>query len=449
MAVKAPLATKLADYIEVEFGKVIGQRLREASKAARAKGGIPFESPSHTVQKAGGNFSDSQRRKAYADKFKSRDSRDWQIEQQEVGQIMRAVAKSGGAFTPQNFAAATQIFDPSKAVIKAWEAHGKSRSEMGLQKALGETSFIDGGAMVPPQFVEEVIEFLRAKVVIRALGARVVPMPRGTLTFPYASTGIVASNTIENTASATSQPTFGTFQLTAKKIRAVTPISNDLLNDASPAADQFVQQDLVASLRVLEDFNYLRGSGTGGQMRGLRNLAQNNLLASNASSAAGGSTTTEIIHDLVSVLSSIEQNNITIENGGWVLAPRVKLALMSLRDGIGNFYFKEEMLQGHLWGYNFGSTTAQPINLDTTAGLLSGKESEILFADFDRIIIGDTQELSVEPYRGGAYYDSTTSQIVSGISNDQTVVVGQLRSDINARYRGQEITNLSQVTWGA
>jgi HK97 family phage major capsid protein len=447
MALKAE---QLADYIEKNLGKDLAEKMKESTAKAREenkKEGIDV----HTVssQRAADSGVERNRRKAFAAKFKTGTGAEQAIEDPQVGTFMRAIARIGDNFTPSNLAASMKSLDPDGQLMTAWTKNNNYRVEKGYSKALGETSFIDGGAIVPPQFIAEVIEYLRAKVVVRALGARVVPMPRGNLTFPFASTGITAAVTIENTATPTSQPTFGTFELVAKKIRAVCPISNDLLSDASPETDQFVQQDMVAALRVLEDFQFLRGSGFAGSMKGLRNLAQTSLIASNAANTAGGSTTTEIIHDVISVLSAVEQNNITIENGGFVFAPRVKLALMSLRDGIGNFLFKAEMLQGRLWGHNFGSTTAQPINLDTTSGALSGKESEITFSDFDKVIIGDTQELVIEPFRGGAYYDSGLSQVVSGISNDQTVVVGQTRADINERYRGAATVNLSRVTWGA
>lgn len=360
-----------------------------------------------------------------------------------VGAHARAVGKNGPGLSldPARYLSNLQSFSKT--------AYDTTNEFATQRKALGESLFIDGGAIVPPAFTEEVIEFLRSKVVVRALGARVIPMPRGTMTMPYASQGILASNAIENTVTNPSLPQFGTFTLSAKKIRAITPISNDLLSDASPQADLFVQQDLVAALRLQEETNFIRGTGVNGQMRGLRSLAQNTFHATNSAGTAGNSTTTEIIHDLVAAIALIEGNNIQIEKGGWIMAPRTKWALMSLRDGVGNFYFKQEMLQGRLWGYEYGSTTIEPVNLDTTSGALSAKESELIFADFDRIIIGDTQELTIMPFLGGAYYDNVSAQIVSGISNDQTVVVGQLRTDINARYRGLEITQIDQITWGA
>lgn len=360
-----------------------------------------------------------------------------------AGQLIRAI---GGAKTPSfTFEQAKEFLgtkfkdDYSVNVMKDFAAR---------KKALGESVFTDGGAVVPPEFAQEIIEVLRSQVVVRALGARVVPMPHGTLTMPYGNQGTGASNVAENAAVTIQQPTFGQLSLLARKIMALVPISNDLLSDANPQADLFIQQDMVAALRLQEDINFLRGSGVQNNMKGLRFLAGTVFNSSNAAGGAGNSTVAEVIHDLVSCMSLVETNNILIQNGGWVFAPRTKYALMSLKDNQGNFYFKDEMATGKLWGHDYRDTTSMPINLNNV-GSLSSKESEVCFADFDKVIIGDTEELSVTPYLGGAYYDTNSGTIISGISNDQTVVVGKTRSDINCRFRGAEVVWLQGVTWGA
>lgn len=358
-----------------------------------------------------------------------------------AGRFMRAAAKNFSHLSPDNIAQTLKSEFGDEDSAKVYGAM------IARHKALGESSFVSGGALVPPEFRQEVIEVLRAQVVVRSLGANVVPMSRGSMTLPYGNSGITATNTVENAVQGISQPTFGQIQMVAKKIRAITPVSNDLLNDASPLADAFIQNDMAAAMALQEDINFLRGTGLNGQMRGLRSLAGSSFNATNAAGTAGGSTTTEVIKDLMTMMQLVANNNIRVQNGGFVWAPRTELALMSLRDLNGGFLFREEMLAGKLWGNNFAKTTTMPINLNT--GALSSKESEVLFADFSKIVIGDTQELSIQPFPGGTYYDDVAATFVSGISSDQTVVVAQSRSDIAARYRGQEICLLTQCTWGA
>jgi HK97 family phage major capsid protein len=405
-------AADVLSYLKDNLSPMIAERVTEAVEKSRKDAGTP--SAIHAAQSAAEVEMNKTRELARA--------------KTAAGRFMRALAANQGNL--------------GKAADYAQRVYGDSS----VSKALAESTFIDGGAIVPPQFSSEIIAVLRAASVVRALGAREVPMPNGTMTMPYGSTGLTAYAAAENSNATVSQPVFGQLNLRAHKIRAIVPVSNDLLADASPQADAFVQQDMVQALRVLEDQNFVRGTGTNNAVRGLKYLAGTTLSATNAAGTSGGSTVAEVIKDLMLCLQTVENSNILIETGGWIFAPRTKYALMALKDSTGNFYFKDEMAAGKLWGFNFRATTTQPINLNDVGGL-SSKESEVCFGDFDKVIIGVTGELAIQPYLGGAYHDG--SSVVSGISQDQTVIVGSLRSDINCRYRGSEIVWLRGVTWGA
>lgn len=321
-------------------------------------------------------------------------------------------------------------------------------------KALAESTFVDGGAMVPVDMSREVIEVLRPQTVVMALGARELPMPNGNLTLPYAATGATAYTPVENANVANSQPTFGQLQLWAKKFMVAVATSNDLLNDASPMASQFIQDDIVAALKVLEDQQFLRGTGTGGGVLGLKYLAATTQNARNAAGTAGGSTTSEIIKDLMDCMQNVYTANVPVTRGGWAMSYRTEFALKSLRDGVGNFYFKDEMDgggvvgSGTLWGFPYKSTSSLPINLSTVGGL-SSKESELCFADWYSVLVGRTENLSIQAVPYGTYYDQATAGLISGISTDQTIILAKERADINVRYRGAEVTWLQGVTWGA
>jgi HK97 family phage major capsid protein len=49
-----------------------------------------------------------------------------------------------------------------------------------------------GGFIVPPDYMNEIIELLRPRAVVRAAGPRVIPMPRGTMTLPGQSSAASA-----------------------------------------------------------------------------------------------------------------------------------------------------------------------------------------------------------------------------------------------------------------
>lgn len=399
-------------YIKDHLSPMIAEKVTEAVDRARKEAGTP------AAIAAAQNFAERQadeRRQATRAKT-------------ATGRFIRAMA-------------ATQNNLP-KAADFARRTYG---DEM-VAKALAESTFVDGGALVPINMSDEVTTLLRAQVAVRALGAREVPMPNGNLTMPYVNTGVTPFAVAENQNVASSGMTFGQLNMRAHKIRAVVPISNDLIQDSSPQADEFVQQDMTQAIRFLEDQYFIRGTGTANTPRGLKYLAATTLTATNVAGGAGGATNTEMIKDLMLLVQAVESYDIVIEKGGFIFGPRSKFAFLSAKDTAGNFYFKDEMARGTLWGYPFRSTTTMPANLNDV-GSLSSKETEVIFADFDKILIGTTGGLTIQVIPFGAYNDGST--VISGISTDQTVVAGTIRSDIGARYRGKEIAYLKGVTWGA
>src|SRR5690625_3264511 len=96
-------------------------------------------------------------------------------------------------------------------------------------KQLAASVFEDGGAIVPDEYMAEIIELLRAQAVVRQLGATTVNMSSGSMTIPKQTGASTAHYIGENTNIPASQPAFGQIQLSAKKLAALVPISNDLL----------------------------------------------------------------------------------------------------------------------------------------------------------------------------------------------------------------------------
>ena len=411
--------TKAADvlaYLKDNLSPMIAEKVAEAVESARKDAGTPAAV------------------KAAADLRQAEQDRDRNVKGLgAAGRYARALAVGN-----------MQVQKAADFVRANWK-------DEAFSKALAESVFIDGGVLVPTNVSNEIIELLRPASVVRALGAREVPMPNGNLTMPYVSTGVTPFSVAENMNVMPSGMTFGELSMRARKIRAIVPISNDLLRDASPAADAFVQQDMVLALRQLEDQYFIRGTGTANQPRGLRNLVApaNVITASNAAATVGGSTVDEKIRDMMLAIQTVETalNGAPIVRGGWIFNTRVKYNLMTAKDVGGAWLFQDEMMtRGTLWGFPFRATPVMPANLNDV-GALQSKESEIIFADFDKILIGNAGGLVIDSERYGTYHDGTT--VISGLSTDQTVIAGTLRSDIGARYQGSEIAVIRGTTWGA
>lgn len=317
----------------------------------------------------------------------------------------------------------------------------RSNSGDEVLKALGESTVSAGGALVPPEFSGELIELLRAMAVVRAAGPRVIPMTRGAINIPRQTGGGTAAYVGESSNATPSAQTTGIIALLAKKLIALTVISNELLADASPEADAMVRDDLAKIMALREDLAFLRGDGTSNTPRGMRYLAAaGNITA--ATQAGAAATLTEVNDDLEEMIGALEDNNVVLDDSCvFFMNPRSRRYLRTLRDGNGGFIFKDELNEGRVKGYKIALSTQIPANLGG-----SSNESEIIFAKMSEQLLGDTKTLELTFHPDATYDDSGT--IRSGLSRDESSVRAIARHDFATRH-DVSIAVKTTVKWGA
>ncbi len=340
-----------------------------------------------------------------------------------VGRMVRLLAMAKG--------------DHEKAITFATKMYG---AEDLAVKALQAGTADAGGFLVAPEFSAEVIELLRPRSVVRSLNPTTLPMDQGSLSIPKLTGGATAAYTGEGQNIGSSEQTTGMLDLVWKKLAALVPISNDLLrfSTTSPNADAVVRDDIVMALALREDLAFIRGDGLSGTPKGFRNWAPAaNILTVNATVNLANITI-----DLSTLVLALEEANVRMIRPGWMMAPRTKQFLMTIRDGNGNFAFREEMLAGNLWGWPFRTTTQIPINLAVTGT----NESEIYFADFADAVIAEASEIIIDASPNAAYFDSGTSAVVSSFSRDESVIRAISRHDFGMRHDAS-VAVLSDVDW--
>lgn len=316
----------------------------------------------------------------------------------------------------------------------------KGSRENARQKALAAGTLSSGGALVPDEFLGEMIELLRARSTMRAAGSRVVPMRNGSMTIPRQSAGATASYVGENSNITSSQQTFEQIQLTARKLAALTPVSNDLLRESDPSADQIVRDDLVQVMALRESLAFLRGDGTQNQPKGIRNWAASGQVFG-ATQAGASATLAEVTADLFKMIRLVKASNVPLLRAGWVMSTRSMMFIASLLDSNGNFVYKDEIMGGSLLGWPIHEDNQIPENLGG-----GSNESEIYFVEFSQALIGDQMAMEVEVFPGGSYHDGST--VISGISTDQTVVRAIALHDFALRH-DEAASVLTTVKYGA
>lgn len=283
-----------------------------------------------------------------------------------------------------------------------------------------------GGALIPENMQNEVIELLSDRTIVRKLGARSVPLPNGNLTLPRSAGGATASYTGEGKDAKTSESKFDDVKLSAKTMIALVPMSNQLIGRAGFNVEQLVLQDILTAIAVREDKAFMRDDGTGDTPIGMKSRATqwNRLLPWEAGSAINLNTVDEYLDKII--LMAMDGNSLMIRCG-WGMSNRTYMKLFGLRDGNGNKVYPE-MAQGMLKGYPIQYTSAIPVNLGE-----SGKETEIYFADFNDVVIGEDGSMKVDFSREATYLDAEGNP-VSAFSRNQSLIRVVLEHDIGFRH---------------
>lgn len=287
------------------------------------------------------------------------------------------------------------------------------------------TSQSSGGALIPQNLHNEVIELLRARSVVRKLGARSIPLPNGNLGMPRMAGGATAYYTGENENMKSSDAKFGDIKLSAKKLTALVPISNQLIGYAGFDVEQLVLGDILATIAVREDKAFLRDDGSDNTPKGLRSTAYDNQRTVEWTGSAVDLNAIDTYLDSL-ILKLMESNSLMIKCG-WAISPRTYMKLFGLRDGNGNKVYPE-MSQGLLKGYPIEHTTTIPSNLGAGAN-----ESEIYFADFNDVVIGENSDMKVDFSNEATYYD-TNGELVSAFVRDQSLIRVITQHDIGFRH---------------
>lgn len=303
-------------------------------------------------------------------------------------------------------------------------------------RALSASTAQDGGFTVTEDVLPGVLELLRPKAVVRSLGATTIPMPNGNLTQNRLTSGTGFQYIGENKPAPVTSAKGGQMKLSAKKGAALLPISNDLIRFGGNSFDVAVRNDLVRAVAQGEDIAFIRNNGTAYSPRGLRWLANAvNVIAANATV-----NLQNVTNDIGKLWLALRRANIQFTNPGFIFSPRTEYYLMNLRDSIGNFVFRAEMMTGKLFNYPYRVTTQIPENLT------DGTQSEVYFVDFGEVVIGETMAMTFDISQEASYVDGSGTT-VSAFQNDQTLVRVLVEHDINVNY-DTAIAVLTGVTWG-
>lgn len=297
---------------------------------------------------------------------------------------------------------------------------GDRQTAQALQRSLAVGDALNGGNLVETQYASDLIELLYPTAVVRAMGARVMPMPGGNMTIHRQATGVTGRYEGELNNIAVQQPTTDIVQLIAKKLAVIVPASNELLTDTSGRVNRMVVDDIGAGLSIREDVAFLRGDGSQNTPTGILNQIDPTYIV----------VYTKLSDALSGLRALPRKANIPMRRMGWVFNADIEALLYGALTSTGDYVYRDEMDRGKLLGFPFMVCNQIPSNL-TAGGMTSG--TEIYFGDWNEVIIGEAQQLALDSSTEGSYFNGTT--LVSAFSTDQTLFRARTRHDIGLRHR--------------
>jgi HK97 family phage major capsid protein len=311
-----------------------------------------------------------------------------------------------------------------------------------VARALNSGVTGEGGALIPQDFMADLIELLRAMTAVRGAGPMEVGMPMGNLTIPRLAGGATAAYQNELDDIGISQERFDDVNLVAKKLTAMVPVSNDLIRRSPIGVEEIVRDDLVQTVARREDLAFLRGDGSDKGPIGMKSLC----LPANKITVTAMPATPGPGDQLTAILAGASAAILALQNGmsrmirpTWIMAPTIARFISTARDQVGGFYFKEEMARGMFEGYPVRLTQQIPTNLVMTTYT---KASEIYFVDMADFIIADTYNVVVDASDVAAYNDGTG--MVSSFQRDQSLFRVIAEHDVNMRHLQSLVVLLTQ-----
>lgn len=287
-----------------------------------------------------------------------------------------------------------------------------------ISKALEAGVPANGGFGIPQVLSARVIEALYAQTILEKVGATRIPMPNGNIRMARMDTTSTVGWVGELPAATPTQPVFGDVSLSAKKLFAISEISNSLMRYNAVGIEGWLARDLQKKFRLALDYAALYGSGTAYTPSGLSNLG---VQTSGSSSTALDQLKPD---EMIALLKAA---NVPMTNVHWIMHPNMEAWLKNLKTTTGAWIFREEMIRnGTLAGYPYHVTT-QSSYTDTTTDY-----ADLWLGDFDEFLWGTGLDLELQMSREATYVSGGTTY--SAFQRDSAIVRVVGEHDFNVMH---------------
>jgi len=280
--------------------------------------------------------------------------------------------------------------------------------------------FGQGGALVPPQHMTELIELLRAELIIQRLGVRMMDGLIGSpVVIPKQTGGATAAWLGENAQLPQGSITTGQLQLQPHKLGVFLPISNDLILLSNPGVEGIVREDLARAMAEKFEDSFFNGTGTLAEPLGLKNWSPAITSIAGTWTSADTASAANMLTDLNILKDFLKQLRLDKAFRGslaWAMNPVSWAAIGKLVDANNRPFLQvdpSDDTRQRLLGYPvYVSTLVSPTGTDA-----------IYFGNWQDTIVGTWAAMTLD----------ATSQGDTAFRSDETWIRAILRADVAVR----------------
>ncbi len=252
-----------------------------------------------------------------------------------------------------------------------------------------------GQFIVPEEYIPEMIELLRSKIVTTKLGVRLMAgLTTAPIDIPKQTSGATGYWVNENNEITESELAFGQITMSPRQVGALVALSNRLVRMSAPSAEGIIREDIASCLARSVDSAILRGSGVAGQPLGIANTPGINTVEL----ATNGDVPTW--DDFFDIEYALDEDNALEGKLGYCFHPAIRRVLVKTKvaqfsGDTGGAYMLQPVNNAKIqdWlGYPFETTTQIPVNL--TYGTATNC-TEIYFGNWNECIVGQWGALEI------------------------------------------------------
>lgn len=255
-------------------------------------------------------------------------------------------------------------------------------------KAISGLSNSVGGYLVPDELRNEILRIAEKQYGLARREMRYLPFsgPGNSRRIPALATSVSVTWTDEAAEKQSTAPTFGIVTQTMKKLAAIVPMTEEIIEDSTIDIVALVAELFAEAVAKEEDIQFFRGTGspwTGVLYNGSVNVK--NVTGTNPNAVAA--------NDLLGMIDATPSD--ALDGAKFYMHRSILSVLRGLKDTTGQYILQSPLVAGAsqtMWGYEV--VTSDAFTPVTTTG---SAVPFILFGNLKRAaIFGDKQQLRVK-----------------------------------------------------